>query len=251
MQVLMLGLFLGTVTLCLAAPQRFDDIRGRIINGIEVDISEVPYQVAVLFQDHQVCGGVLISPTVVLTALHCWLPPETNQNISEYSVRVGSTYWEKGGQQIFADSVVYNIPKGETSLENDVAIIKLKSQVSVPNAIPIVLDDVDTVHEDGELVTLSGWGATQFPLNASAPVDFPLKEVNLTVTACDEGSSNKFICFAQNGSGPCYGDSGGPAVINGKLVGLAYSTVCGSNIYSAYYTRIAAFRGWIRDETGI
>ncbi|XP_060528865.1 trypsin 3A1-like [Cylas formicarius] len=147
---------------CFAAPQNLNP-GTRIIGGELVDISKVPYQVAILFQGKQVCGGSLISSTKVLTANHCWTE-ETNGNLSEYSVRVGSTDWEKGGQEIYASAVdLYDIPKGEVYLNYDIAIITLKSAVNVSNAISIQVDDADTVHLAGEVATVSGWGVTYSP----------------------------------------------------------------------------------------
>lgn len=43
---------------------------GRIVDGNEVDISNRPFQVAVLPSD-ALCGGSLIRYNIVLTAAHC------------------------------------------------------------------------------------------------------------------------------------------------------------------------------------
>ncbi|XP_060529932.1 trypsin-3-like [Cylas formicarius] len=250
--MLTLGIIFAVLSFCLATPST--DVGVRIVNGTTVDISEYPYQVAILYQSSPICGGVLISAKHVLTALHCWVL-DTNQNISEYSVRAGSNYWDKGGQEIYAESVVYDVPPGQGYLDYDIAIITLKFPVNVSNAIPIVMDEADAVHDDGEVATLSGWGLTQLALDDDDDDPYILRAVNVTVIFCgDTGVLRNFICFAQNGTGPCYGDSGGPAVINKKLVGLTSTGgggACGSSMARAYYTRISTFREWIQEITGV
>ncbi|XP_060529933.1 trypsin-3-like [Cylas formicarius] len=229
----------------------------RIIDGELVDISQVPYQVAILFEGKQVCGGSLISTTKVLTANHCWTD-ETNRNLSEYSVRVGSTDWEKGGQEIYASAVdLYDVPEGEVYLNYDIAVITLKSAVNVSNAIPIQLDDADRVYVDGEVVTISGWGLPFSPFEPIPPNvtigKYPLSVINSTVVSCGDSSDSPdtILCIRQNGGGICYGDSGGPAVINGKLAGIVSSGICGSEKYPGAYTKISAFREWIRQHAGV
>lgn len=44
---------------------------GRIVGGSPIDISQSPYQVAVLQIGSFTCGGSIISPKVVLTAAQC------------------------------------------------------------------------------------------------------------------------------------------------------------------------------------
>lgn len=43
----------------------------KIIGGVDTDISEVPYQVALETKGDQYCGGVIIAKNWILTAAHC------------------------------------------------------------------------------------------------------------------------------------------------------------------------------------
>lgn len=47
------------------------DYGGRIVNGYNIEIEEVPYQVG-LFEEHFfTCGGSIITEKFILTAAHC------------------------------------------------------------------------------------------------------------------------------------------------------------------------------------
>ena len=48
-------------------------------------------------------------------------------------------------------------------------------------------------------------------------------------------------------SSPCEGDSGGPLIVNQRLVGLVSTTACDPTI-PATYTEISAFFGWLSEE---
>ncbi|XP_060527630.1 trypsin 3A1-like [Cylas formicarius] len=249
--MLALSIILLICVHCFAAPQK-QSTGPRIIGGEQVDISQVPYQVAILLYGQQDCGGTLISPTKVLTAQHCWLE---GTRISDYSVRVGSTDWENGGQEIEITAFdLHDVPKGETFTSYDIAVITLKSAVNVSNAVTIPVDDADTVHVDGEVATISGWGVTFDPAGPIPPNvtvgKYPLSAINSTVISCAGGESN-ILCLSQQGDGACYGDSGGPAVINGKLAGIVSGGICASYIYPGVFTRVSAFREWIKEHADV
>lgn len=48
----------------------------------------------------------------------------------------------------------------------------------------------------------------------------------------------------------CFGDSGGPAVLNGKLIGIVMGgDGCARPGYPGIYTKISAFYNWIMEKT--
>ncbi|XP_060529167.1 trypsin 3A1-like [Cylas formicarius] len=249
--MLALSIILLICVHCFAAPQKQNTLP-RIIGGEQVDISQVPYQVAILLDGQQNCGGTLISPTKVLTAQHCWID---GARISDYSVRVGSTDWEDGGQEIEITAFdIHDAPKGEIFTSYDIAVITLKSAVNVSNAVPIPVDDADTVHVTGEVATVSGWGITYDPFSPIPPNvtsdKYPLSAINSTVVSCGDGLDT-ILCLSLNGTGACYGDSGGPAVINGKLAGIVSGGICASYISPGFFTKVSAFREWIKEHADV
>ena len=55
---------------------------GRIINGRNVSITEVPYLVQILKDSNNslpICGGILIAPTKVITSAHCVYDNDTQR----------------------------------------------------------------------------------------------------------------------------------------------------------------------------
>lgn len=67
----------------------------------------------------------------------------------------------------------------------------------------------------------------------------------------DEITENMF-CASRRGVDSCEGDSGGPAVINGKLCGIvSFGIGCASEQYPGVYTLIYKYHEWIANKTGL
>ncbi|KAG8227076.1 hypothetical protein J437_LFUL007413 [Ladona fulva] len=67
-----------------------------------------------------------------------------------------------------------------------------------------------------------------------------------------EDITERMLCAGDDGKDACQGDSGGPLVQNGKLVGIvSFGHGCAQFLFPGVYARVAAFRGWIRDNSGV
>ncbi|XP_030383738.1 chymotrypsin-1-like [Scaptodrosophila lebanonensis] len=198
-------------------------IDGRIVGGVEAADNAAPFQVSIqmIWGTHG-CGGVILNERWILTAGHC----VNDDSLDQLRVVVGTNNYTAPGQILYPEfSLVhcrYDLPY---MYHNDIALVRLNDSIVFNERVQVVpLSDKNP--PVGATVTLTGWG-TQY-LNG-APMQM-LQTINLTVIDHDdcveEWSENPgvdigHICtFTREGEGACSGDSGGPIMWEGKLVGL-------------------------------
>ncbi|XP_060521665.1 trypsin-1-like [Cylas formicarius] len=231
---------------------------GRIVGGVPVDIRNFPYQVAILRNGGQICGGTLISSRWVLTAAHCLDRNAGITSVTQVNVRVGSTVHNSGGERIAASAYILHENYVENEFDYDMALIYLATAVTSPDAAPIALDPETRSYSAGEVVTLSGWGdlfegSNQGSLTLQA-VQVPV--VNHLSCRLIYGSTvnNRMWCagYSAGGRDSCQGDSGGPAVINGRLAGVVnFGAGCARAGLPGVYGSVPVYRNWIRTRTGV
>ncbi|KAJ8918087.1 hypothetical protein NQ315_011544 [Exocentrus adspersus] len=247
---------LGLLAVGLGAPQSKDVVPlldGRIVGGEDTDIASHPYIVSLLRSNSHICGGALISSDWVVTAAHCVSPTIT------YSVRVGSTYRNSGGDVIPVARLIRHESYNSATTDNDIALLLLSHPVSNPNAIPIALAREGGAPEAGSTATITGWGA----LSEGGPSPTILQVVRVPVVSqadCraaygQSAVTDRMFCAGVLGVGgqdACQGDSGGPVVINGLLTGLvSWGAGCARPNYPGVKTSIPPLRSWITTNTGI
>ena len=225
-QVILATLVLSPLALQAAEPKPLAQ-NPSIVGGVETTPNSRPYQVALLMNGRQGCGGTLISPSWVLTAAHCLDSAST----SSLTVQVGAhSMSRRDGQNVRVSQIIkHENWQGAQGIRSgwDIAVLKLATPVSSsikPAKLPSVrlADQISAV---GKAVTVSGWGLTR---NQGSASDV-LREVNLTVMTNQACSSDlrfnvpaSVICGAGTGGvSACNGDSGGP-----------YATAYNGNFYS-------------------
>lgn len=236
-----------------------DDITPQIVGGQESAPYSRPYQVALLMNGRQGCGGTLISSNWVLTAAHCL----DNASTSSLTVKVGSHSMRSGDGQTIRVSQIINHEnwRGANGIRSgyDIGLLKLASPASVqykPAKLPTQAIEQQYAGV-GSYVTVSGWGLTS---NRGSQSDV-LREVDLPViTNASCSSQLRFnipgfvICGGGTGGvSACNGDSGGPYAVSANGEFYSIGTVSwGSECRGATaFTRTTSYVDWIKAKTGI
>ncbi|MFG3042525.1 trypsin-like serine protease [Streptomyces sp. NPDC048330] len=103
--------------------------------------------------------------------------------------------------------------------------------------------------------TVLGWGSTT---GEGGPMSNTLQSATTTVQskASCERRDSKYdaateLCGYDGGkTAICGGDSGGPLLRDGRLIGINSKSWLGCNTVS-FYTNVGAYRAWIKEKTGV
>ncbi|MFZ8822332.1 MAG: serine protease, partial [Ilumatobacteraceae bacterium] len=270
---------------------RDDDlVSGLVVGGADTEITEVPWQAALL-NSHldegddapgdQFCGATVISEEWLVTAAHC---VDNGKQASEVEVAVGKTSLfniASSDRHQLSEIVVSPSWDDSEGIGPDIALLRL--------AAPLVLDGVSVAAarlpteslgaswpEIGHELTVSGWGCTaevgvdeetsdacesSWPHHLQSVV---IRDIAGPVGAAPCGDINSLaiaftheICagIEAGGKDSCSGDSGGPlvSVENGEatLAGVvAWGFGCAQPGKPGIYTRVTSQRSWIDEVTG-
>ncbi|KAI9370023.1 trypsin-like cysteine/serine peptidase domain-containing protein [Aspergillus egyptiacus] len=223
-----------------------------IVGGDDADITEYPYQIALLSTGQLICGGSIISPQYVVTAGHC----TAGLSASSLSIRVGSTQASSGGTTIPISAITVHPDYNAATVENDISILTLGEELSFDSSIQAI-DLPSSAPTAGTTVTATGWGAT----SEGGATSEVLQYVDVPVVGRQECASSyagygevteAMICAGESGKDACQGDSGGPLAADGTLVGItSWGNGCARPGYPGVYTNVAYFRDFIQSVTGI
>ncbi|EDS31865.1 serine protease SP24D [Culex quinquefasciatus] len=225
----------------------------RIVGGFSASPGQFPYQVALLRARQISCGGSLIASNWVLTAAHC-VHNNDNRVISpsQITVLAGTVNIGQGGVTRGVQRIIPHERYAKS--RNDIALLKLLHPYPLDGLIQaIALARSSNVPPPSPVgtgnVIISGWGR----LSANGPLPSILQYNRAT-------AQTSFQCFRQTGfnrgllclqspanNGACFGDSGGPAVYNQQLVGVASFIIgtCGSRAPDGY-VKVSDYIPWIR-----
>ncbi|KAJ0421442.1 trypsin-like serine protease [Aspergillus carlsbadensis] len=240
-------------------PSALAGISKRIIGGNRESITNLPYQISLYVQGSFVGGGSIIAPNTILTAAHC----VSGAAADTFTVRAGSSSRTSGGTLVKASSIAIHPKYGQPEvLENDLAIITLDQDLSLgPEVETIQLPAPGSPPPaTGQQVIISGWGATVEGKAYSQGLQA------VTVDIVDKGAcesayegytvpvTDGMFCAGvpAGGKGSCTGDSGGPVVADGVLVGIvSWELGCARQEYPGVYSNVAFYRDWINEVAGV
>jgi secreted trypsin-like serine protease len=242
----------------------------RIVGGTPTRIQSAPWQVAVdasptiytgSGHDRLICGGTLVSPTLVVTAAHCMYLVQTGAFTSadKLSVISGRTTLSsaEGTETQVDDYRLITDAQGQPLYNPvnqawDVALLRL-AQPATGTPILLAGPDERELWSVGRPIQVSGWGRTAFggeSVDGLLATEVAVQPDSVCVAGYPRAFSpeTQFCAGLQKGGHDiCQGDSGGPAVAataagGVRLVGdssYSHDGSCGSAAYPGVHGRIA------------
>lgn len=255
------------LSLALASPA------SAIVGGRQATPTDNPAQVGLVIrgqsaQEALFCGGTLIAPQVVVSAMHCLgtFQGEGGDLARRIDVVGGAiSRVDPGMQRVQVASIVKHPQYDDQRTLHDVLVLKLAAPINAPTAELAGPGD-EALEAPGTVLSATGWGLTDYRDDDSQPTVLKQADIPLVAGSVCESQFGSSIYFSEVelcGSSPngrpdtCQGDSGGPLVGRVgeaiRLVGIvSYGPAsCGVKGNAAVYARVTAERSWILGAAGI
>ncbi|NYH77946.1 secreted trypsin-like serine protease [Actinopolyspora biskrensis] len=224
--------------------------RARVVGGETTRLGEAPWVAALTDRSGgQFCGGTLVAADKVVTAAHCTMDPanETPRSVRNLRVVLGRKDLRTGTGRAVEVERVWRHPRYEHFTSGfDVAVLTLSREVAT-RPVELVEAGEKAPYAPGTTGSVYGWGRT----GESAPASPVLRSVRLPVMensrcarAYESFDSGKMFCagYPEGGKDACAGDSGGPFIVRGRLVGVvSYGNGCARSGFPGVYTRLARY----------
>ncbi|XP_070134430.1 transmembrane protease serine 9-like [Drosophila bipectinata] len=253
--VLLLLLAIGTSFVLTQAVQP----EPRIINGTSVDIARHPYIVSLRYRrdaessyKHE-CAGVIYSENALLTSAQClYNLPEGTKILA-----VAGANTRNGTEGIVypISNWTYHSSFDTYTVDYDIGVLFLDTPLNLTHFDISAIGIRSERPAVGRLATVAGWGYRE----EWGPSSYKLEQAQVPVVSseqCNElygaGEINeRMICagyVTQGGTDACQGDTGGPLVIDGQLVGLvSWGRGCARPNYPTVYCYVASLVDWIEE----
>ncbi|XP_068623881.1 trypsin CFT-1-like [Battus philenor] len=238
----------------------------RVLGGAPTTISQYPILAQLLldpwatFQYSQHCAGVILTSRHVISTAHCFQYNEnTRRNYTQpryWKVRVGSTYRTRGGVLHRLKNIIPHPEFDKYYFKNDVAVLIVATPFTMYRFVgQATITKPWTEITPNSLCALVGWGATQRggtqpdQLQHTTMVTVDQQECIMRYNTIGAIIEDSMFCagnIEMDGIDGCYGDSGGPLIYKGVVVGLvSFGYGCGLRYYPGVYTKLSHFTDWI------
>jgi secreted trypsin-like serine protease len=222
----------------------------RVLGGSGATTDEAPWAVA-LTDDYgrQFCGGTLVTPIKVITAAHCMVEPFTGARRTPAELRAitGRTNLRTDQGVVGEVERVWVHPDFQDYTQgDDIAVLTLKTPMP-QHPIAMVGAGETAPYEPGKKARVYGWGRTSEygpPSDTLRSVEVPITTDETCRTAYPNYNGRSMFCAGvpEGGVDACGGDSGGPMVADGRLIGVvSYGTGCGRPNTPGVYTRLSSY----------
>uniref|UniRef100_A0A8D2L1C6 Complement factor I n=1 Tax=Varanus komodoensis TaxID=61221 RepID=A0A8D2L1C6_VARKO len=236
--------------------------RKRIVGGINAQMGEFPWQVAIRDQTGRInCGGVYIGGCWVLTAAHCI----RQSHLKTYRIYTGllSAVIMTGQIDTYPiDKIIIHENYNSETSENGIALLKMVEKrihfaCSSPGLVPLCVPWSKYMFKDGHRCQVAGWG-----LDEGSRRQFNLKWGYVSLMGnCSDIYRERFFegmecAGTHDGSvDACQGDSGGPLIcFDSRNIGYVWGIVsrerCGKRGHPSIYIKVANYFDWIGHHTG-
>jgi hypothetical protein len=241
-----------------------------IFNGEVTTPHEYPWAAALVYEtanrDSQMilCGGAIVSETVIVTAAHCMA---SFRGHSLTKVRIGhantSSPWVVDME--VESFVTYPGFGKNLTLFNDLALIKLVKPIEFDvGARPVCLPKPDMIDEElvNGMIKVAGWGANENSSHSELLLQLDVNYVKPEVCEAEFQAhvpafmllDTQMCAKGRLGSDSCRGDSGGPLMLLDEFTGhirivgvTSFGTSnCDSSV-PGVYTRLTKYLDWITD----
>ncbi|KAK3090068.1 hypothetical protein FSP39_008932 [Pinctada imbricata] len=237
----------------------------RIVGGHEARPGSLPWMVMLKELGEQVCGGSIISDTVILTAAHCFEHP-ASLDTKRWVVYAGKHHvhiTDPMETKHYVSRIIIHEAYNKDTVANDIALLILQNRILYNRYVsPICLPFMNLFTHLGYAIGISaGWGDTRNTGTADV-----LNQVTLQVQSDNTCShvdwyghefiKNTTFCagYAAGGKDSCLGDSGGPFVI--KVGGLwfqagiiSWGYDCARPRWPGIYTDVSRYMTWVVSHT--
>ncbi|KAH8408834.1 hypothetical protein KR009_001882 [Drosophila setifemur] len=224
---------------------------GRVVGGEDAAKGQFPHQISLRNGGSHSCGGSIITKNYILTAAHCVTNEDAEGNhipvpAERLSIRAGTNDRFSGGVLVQVVEVIVHENYG--NFDNDVSLLRLETPLIFSSSIQAIsLPSVNT--PDDVDIIISGWGRLTHGGDLPRYLQYnTLKSISME--RCDEligwGVESELCLIHEVDNGACNGDSGGPAIYNNEVVGVAgfVWSACGTS-YPDGYAKVYFHKDWI------